>query len=291
MVAREYRHQKVLRLVQTVLLTAGMVFLAARAATIVVGPVLGWVMVATAPAITLHALIGQRLLLPAGTRALHPREAPEVYRLLRDLVARAGLKRVPPVYLLPGGQAEALTTGVGEGTRLLLSRGIFARLSTRELGAVLAHEVSHIRNLDLPLFAMVSAMQRITRLIAGLFSVLVIIFFPLILAGVPVIPPRALLYMAVAPIMTVLVQFALLRTREFQADLGAAELTGDPEALASALVKLEYLRRPFWNLLTGTGQRSSRMGELLRTHPGTEERVERLRELMSSGGDVSARMP
>lgn len=287
MVARGYHHQKILRLVQTILLTAGMVFLAARAATIVVGPVLGWTVVAIAPIITLHALVGQRLLLPAGTRPLHPREAPEVYHLLRDLITRAGLKRVPSVYLLPGGQAEALTTGVGEGTRLLLSRGLLARLSLRELRAVLAHEVSHIRNLDLPLFAMVGAMQRITRLIAGLFSVLVIIFFPLILAGVPVIPPRALLYMAVAPVMTVLVQFALLRTREFQADLGAAELTGDPEALTSALVKLEYLRRPFWNLLTGTGQRSSRMGELFRTHPGTEERVARLRDLISSGSSIS----
>lgn len=258
---------------------AGMVVLAARAAAIVVGPFFGWMIVVIAPLITIHSLSGAQLMLPRGTRRLSFNEAPEMYHMLSDLIHRAGLERVPPVYLLPSGTAEALTTGVGDGVRMLLSRGILSTLSPRELRAVLAHEVSHIRNRDLPLFAMAGAMQRITRVIASFFSLLVILFFPLILAGVPVIPPRALLYMVAAPLVTVLVQFALLRTREFQADLAAAELTGDPQALASALGKLEAMHRPLWNWYVVNGGRRSVLGELLRTHPGTEERINRLRSL------------
>ncbi len=277
-----YHRQKVLRLVQTTVLMTGMVFLAARAAAIVVGPFFGWLLVFVAPIITVYSLAGQRLLLPTGTRVLHPAEAPEVYRILRRLVERAGLDRVPPIYLLPSSNAEALTTGIGKGTRILLSRGIFHTLSLRETQAVLAHEVSHIRNHDLPLFAMAGAMQRLTRLFGVFLTVLVILFFPLILAGIPVIPLRALLYMTAAPVVTALVQFALLRTREFQADLGAAELTGDPEGLASALARLESFRRPVWNFFVVNGSRRTALGELLRTHPGTEERIARLRELSSA---------
>ena len=276
---RAIQRQKALRLVQTTVLLGGMVFLAARAAALVVGPFFGWMLVLVVPFITLYSLSGQQLLLPSGTRRLHPAEAPEVYRILQLLVRRAGLDFVPPVYLLPSGNAEALTTGVGSGVRILLSRGLLSGLTLRELRAVLAHEVSHIRNRDLPLFALAGAMQRITRMTGLILAALVFLLFPLLLAGVPVIPVQALLYITAVPLVTVLVQFALLRTREFQADLGAAELTGDPEALVSALTKLETVRRPFWNLLVLTGGRRSGLGELLRTHPGTEERIRRLREL------------
>lgn len=277
----EFYRQKVLRLVQTSLLMAGMVFLAARAAAIVLGPFFGWVLVVIAPVITVYSLAGQKLLLPPGTRYLHPAEAPEVYRILRDLIHRAELAFVPPVFVLPSSGTEALTTGVGTGARIILSWGLLNRLPVRELRAVLAHEVSHIRNHDLPLFAMAGAMQRITRVIGAFLTVLVLLFFPLMIAGIPVIPVQALLYMAVAPIVTVIVQFALLRTREFQADLGAAELTGDPEALAFALARLEQNRAPLWNFRVVTGGRRSFLGELLRTHPGTEERIRRLQELAS----------
>lgn len=274
-----YYYQKRLRLAQTVVLFGGMVLLAARAAAIVVGPVVGWIIVILAPLIAVHSLSSSRLMLPAGTRRLHPAEAPQLFDMLQRLVRVAGLEHVPQIYVLPSGNGEALTTGIGRQARLLLSRGLLQALSNRELLAVMAHEVSHIRNLDLPLFAMAGAMQRLTRMITGFLTVLVIVFFPLILAGVPVVPLRALLYMAVAPLVTVLVQFALLRTREFQADIGAAELTGDPDALASALSKLDALHQPMWNLFILTGQRRSALGELLRTHPSTAERIDRLRSL------------
>ncbi|TVR74660.1 MAG: hypothetical protein EA427_00850 [Spirochaetaceae bacterium] len=273
--------QKTVRLVQTVLLMGGMVILAARAAALVVGPFFGWLLVLVAPVVTVYSLAGQRLLLPPGTRQLQAAEAPEVHRILRDLVFRAGLDFVPPIFVLPSGTAEAMTTGIGGGARILVSRGLLRRLSPREIAGVLAHEISHIRNRDLPLFAMAGAMQRITRVIGLFLTILVLLFFPLLLAGVPVIPLQALLYMAVVPLVTVFVQFALLRTREFQADLGAVELTGDPAGLASALAKLESVRRPLWNFMIVTGGRRSVLGELLRTHPGTEERIRRLGELQS----------
>lgn len=278
---RALDRQKTIRLVQTVVLMAGMVFLAARAAALLVGPLFGWLLVLVAPVVTIFSLAGQQLLLPPGTRRLHYAEAPEIHHVLKMLIDRADLDFVPPIYVLPYGTAEALTTGIGERARILISRGLLLRLSMREIQGVLAHEVSHIRNRDLPLFAMAGAMQRITRVIGFFLTILVLLFFPLLIAGVPVIPLRALLYMAVVPMVALFVQFALLRTREFQADLGAAELTGDPRGLASALAKLEAVRRPLWNLMVVTGGRRSVLGELLRTHPGTEERIRRLEELQN----------
>lgn len=270
-------------MIQTIVLLAGLIILAGRAASMVLGPVLGWLMVLVAPAISLRALVRHPLLLPPGAYRLAPQDDPELYRTVAILARRADLPVVPPVYVLPSYRAEAYTTGVGSRAVLLLSRGVLDTLSLREVAAVVAHEISHIRNLDLPLFALAGAMQNLTRLIAGFLSVLVLATIPFLLLGIVLVPPQALLYMAVVPVVSLLTQLALLRTREFQADRGAVELTGDPQALASALIRLEGVHRPWWNVVLSTPGGSSRLQNLLRTHPGTAERVERIMEIPPIG--------
>ncbi|MCG8479743.1 MAG: M48 family metalloprotease [Spirochaetales bacterium] len=287
-VSNEYLRQRRLRLLQTIFLAVVMIYLAARAASVVLGPVGGLLSLALIGTVTLAGVGSRRILLPNGTRKLAWYDAPEFHDHLRDLSERAGLEAVPPVFILPSERAEAMTTGVGGNTMILLSRGLLATLSMRELRTVVAHEIAHIRNRDLPLFAVVAAMQRVTRLVAGALGIILIVTFPLLFFGTTLLPPAALLYLGVVPVISLLVQFALLRTREFQADLGAVELTGDPAALASALARLDHVHRPLWSVIVMGGTRRSALSELLKTHPSTAERIERLRDLAR---DVEAARP
>ena len=278
----ELIRQRRLRLAQTAVLSGIVVWLASRAAAILMGPVGAWVALALVAGVTIHSLSSQRFLLPQGTRRVRWGDAPELHAALQDLVTRAGLESIPPVYVVPSQQPIALTTGWGDHTMLVVSTGLLQTLSWRELRAVLAHEIWHLRNHDLPLFAVVGAMQRVTRIVSGVLMVIVLMSFPLLLFGMAILPPQAMLYLGLVPLVSVFAQMALLRTREFQADLGAAELTGDPEALASALTRIERAQRPFWSMIaTGTrgGAGGGGLGNLLRTHPTTQERIEHLRAL------------
>lgn len=277
--SHELSRQRRRRIVQTVALVAGMVVLAARAAALVVGPVAGWAAVLTFSAIALNAALNQRLRLPAGSRRIEWYDAPDIHRLVAELARDAGLEAAPPLYLVPSRTPVALTTGLGPNAMIVVSRGLLDTLSLRELRAVLAHEVAHIRNRDLPLFAVISAMQQVTRIVGLVLTAFVFLAFPMLLLGVALLPSQALLYLVLVPIVSMLVQMAILRTREFQADLGAVELTDDPEALSSALVRLDRLQRGQWSMTLMGGSARSPLGELLRTHPTTEERVAELERL------------
>lgn len=280
--SHEVVRQKRIRIVQSVVLALVMLVLASRAVSVVLGPVAGWIAVALFGVLALRAATAQQFPFPRGTRRLEWHQAPQLYAELNELVRRAGLERVPPIYILPSYGGEALTAGVGQRSVIVLSHGLLNTLTPRELRAVLAHEVSHIRNHDLPLFAVMAAMHRITHAVSAMLMVLLVVAFPLVLFGAVALPGSALLYLGVVPLISLVAQFALLRTREFQADLGAVELTNDPDALASALGRLERLQRPVLQMLGLAGTRRSRIAELLRTHPSTEERIERLEELRRS---------
>ncbi|MFO8043023.1 MAG: zinc metalloprotease HtpX [Alkalispirochaeta sp.] len=276
--------RKRLMLLQTIALAGVMLVLASRAVAVVFGAPAGWLAVGVIAVLAVRAATSQQLALPAGTERLDPYQAPQLYDTLQDLIHRAGLSRVPPIFILPSRGGEAMTTGVGDRSLILLSQGILTALSLRELRAVLAHEVSHIRNRDLPLFAVMGAMHQITHAVSGMLMVLLFLSFPAILFGGAMVPPVVLLYLGIVPIISLISQLALLRTREFQADLGSMELTQDPWALASALARLEGMHRRGLRMFGPGGTRRSRLAELLRTHPSTEERVRRLQEVAEQSG-------
>lgn len=270
-----YTLQKVTRLGQALALASIMVYLTVRAVSTLLGPIGGGVAIVIASLAALRQLRSQRLALPRGSQRITWFDAPEVIATIRHLSDRGQIPFVPQIVRVPYVVPFALTTGVGEGATIVVSDGLLHILSLRELRGVIAHEIAHMRNRDLPLFAVFDAMQGLTRFVAATLSVIVVVSLPMLLVGTVVVPPTTLLYLSMVPLLTIVLQFAFLRTREYQADLGAVELTGDPEGLATALEKMEDPQRGGWWNRRGY-DRSNGSG-IFRTHPPTEERVRRLR--------------
>ena len=155
---------------------------------------------------------------------------------------------------------------------------MFRTLSERELCGVLAHEVSHIRHNDIWVMGMADLFSRLTAIFSMIGQLLLILYVPVALFSDLTIHWLALLILIFAPTLSVLLQLALSRTREFDADLGAAELSGDRIGLASALQKIERHQGRFLEQIFLPGRRIPDPS-LLRTHPATEERIRRLKEL------------
>jgi heat shock protein HtpX len=207
--------------------------------------------------------------------------APQLYSTVGELAARAGLP-MPKVYLIDEAQPNAFATGRNPGhAAVAATTGILQLLSARELRAVLAHELSHVRHRDI-------LTSTITASIAGAIATLA--NFGMFFGGRnndnrnPLV---ALVVLILAPIAAVLIQLAISRGREYEADRGGAELSGDPHALADALAKIDRYAKGLpletadahpatahmmiINPLSGGG-----LAGLFSTHPPTEERVHRL---------------
>ena len=213
-------------------------------------------------------------------RPLSPAEAPELYEILEVLAHRAGLERVPRLYYLPTQLLNAFTTGTTANAAIALSDGLLRRMNRRELIGVLAHEVSHLANGDTQVMALADLVSRITSLLSLMGQFMLWFSLPLWLFGQISLPWLPILVMVLAPSLSALAQLALSRNREYEADRSAAALSGDPEGLISALQKLEYDQRRRWEGFFLPGQRIPEPS-LLRTHPPTEERIQRLRSLQA----------
>lgn len=211
-------------------------------------------------------------------RPLSAHEAPALMQLVDELGRRAGLPNPPKLYYLPSDVMNAFTTGSRHYAAIALSDGLLRRLAWRELTGVIAHEMMHIVNQDTRLMAFADLTSRLTGFLSLTGQFLLLINLPLLILGQATIPLLPILLLIAAPSMSALVQLALSRSREYEADLGAVEITGDPLGLASALNKLES---PRYGLLTRIFHPGPRIPDpsLLRTHPPTEERVRRLMEI------------
>ena len=213
-----------------------------------------------------------------------PVEAPEFYAIVADLARRAELP-MPKVYVIDQAQPNAFATGRNpEHAAVAATTGILRLLDTRELRGVMAHELAHVKNRDI-------LTSTISATIAGAISSLA--QFGMFFGGGDRDRPNAIVQivlMVLAPLAAMLIQMAISRAREFGADRGGAEISGDPEALASALRKIEAYARGtpmdtaemhpetaqmmIINPLSGGDLRG-----LFSTHPATEERVARLRAM------------
>lgn len=209
-----------------------------------------------------------------GTFPLSPYEAPGLFTLVESLARRAGLARMPEVRIVPGGQTNAAATLRGNTPVLVVTEALLGRLDARRLGAVLAHELSHIAGGDLVLFRVAQTFQLAT-LSLGFFTAILAAFT---LAYDPVVSLWWMVAAVAASAMTRALVASLSRTREFAADLGAARLTGDPRALADALETIEYRPRTWWDWLMGRRSPvpTDPAADAFRTHPPTTERVRRL---------------
>ena len=213
--------------------------------------------------------------------------APQFYGMVRDLAQRAGLP-MPRVYLIDEQQPNAFATGRNpEHAAVAATTGILHLLSARELRGVMAHELSHVRHRDI-------LISTISATMAGAISALAnfaMLFGGRSDDGRPANPLAGIAVALLAPLAASLIQMAISRSREYEADRGGAEISGDPDALADALGKIqmyaegriplgpaeahpETAQMMILNPLSAGGIKG-----LFSTHPPTEERIARLRAM------------
>lgn len=209
-------------------------------------------------------------------RPLDQRHGGQLLRIVEVLSDRAELPATPRLFVVPSATLNAFASGTPDRAVIAVTEGLLRRLSLREVAGVIAHEMSHIRNRDLFVMGLADAMTRFTQMLAYVAFFLAILNVPAWLLGVPMFPWVAVLLLYLAPAMSSLLQLALSRTREFDADLEAAGLTGDPVGLASALGSLERLQGRFWEDLMLPPTRRVPFPSLLRSHPETDDRIARL---------------
>lgn len=210
-------------------------------------------------------------------------QAPGLHNMVARLAQRAGIPK-PEVYIIPGAAANAFATGRDPNhAAIAVTEGILNLLPADELEGVIAHELSHILHRD-------TLTQAVAATIAGAISFLAqMLSYAMWFGGVSRDEdspnPLALLGTVIlAPIAATVLQLGISRTREFSADAGAAKLTGNPQALARALKRLEASahRHPmvgnpaFEPLMIVNAVPKQFLSNLFSTHPSTEERVERL---------------
>ncbi|EGM0669036.1 M48 family metalloprotease [Escherichia coli] len=286
MISRDLRHaqdvgarHRWLNRLQTALLVLTLLGIAAVAGSLLLGDGGLWLALAAAGfTLLLEPAAASGLTLRLyGARPLYPDEAPDLWAVLRELAARAGLPAVPVPHYVPSGVVNAFATGSKHHAAIALTDGLLRSLTPRELTGVLGHEIAHIANEDLRVMGLADSISRLTHLLALLGQLAIVLSLPALLLGVAEVNWPALLLLAVAPQLALLAQLGLSRVREFDADRLAVELTGDPHGLASALAKIERVSRSWraW-LLPGWGNPEP---SWLRTHPATAERIERLLEL------------
>ena len=221
-----------------------------------------------------------------NAREVDETSAPQFYAMVRDLAQRAGLP-MPRVYLIDEAQPNAFATGRNpENAAVAATTGILNLLSAREIRGVMAHELAHVQHRDI-------LISTISATMAGAISALAnfaMFFGGRDSEGRSANPIASILVALLAPLAASLIQMAISRAREFEADRGGAEICGDPNALADALTKIDHYARGIpmiaaeehpataqmmiMNPLSGGG-----LAGLFSTHPATEERVARLRAL------------
>ena len=217
-----------------------------------------------------------------------PREqAPELYERIEKLSDRAGLPN-PKLYIVPSKSPNAFATGRDPNhAAIALTEGIIKLLPADELDAVIAHELTHVRNRDTLTQAVASTLAgSLTYL--GRILTLGALYFPVARVGRRGSNPIAILFLLlVGPLSAGLLRMAISRTREYAADAGAAEITKNPLALVRALETLEATGQKvpihgnpaFAPLFIVNPLSKEGLMKLFMTHPPTEDRVERLKEM------------
>lgn len=221
----------------------------------------------------------------AGAKEIDESQDPHLYSMVREVANLANMP-MPRVYIIPSESPNAFATGRNpKNAAVAVTTGIRRLLTDRELRGVLGHEMGHVKNRDILTSSIVATIAGAIQMIAQ------VIMFSSLFGGRDNRNPLLMLVaVLIAPIAASLIQLGISRTREFAADHTGAEITHDPEALASALEKLQrgvqyapmeptptqeavsalYIVKPF----AGEG-----LANLFSTHPPIEERVRRLRNM------------
>jgi len=222
----------------------------------------------------------------SGARPVSEEEAPRLYQMVRELTTRADLP-MPSLHVIPQEQPNAFATGRNpKHSAVAVTAGIMKLLSEDELRGVIAHELAHIKNRDILTQSVASAIGSMITYMAYMFM-----WFggdddsPLSLVA-------NLAMVLLAPIAASLIQLAVSRQREYGADATGAQICGNPESLASALLRLEEGAKAIPMQVNQAAEplyivkpiRGSGIAALFSTHPPIEERVRRLRQMRPALG-------
>jgi len=220
----------------------------------------------------------------AGAVPVGPDDFPLYHRIVRELTAEAGLP-MPRLYVTPDAQPNAFATGRDpRHAAVAVTRGLLDLVDARELRAVLAHELAHVGNRDILLTSIAAALATGIGFVVNLAGMLP--FFGASDDDEDPGPLAGLVAVLVAPVAAALLQLALSRSREYEADRTGADLSGDGYALASALAKIDRAARrlpmsvepgqaPKYLVNPLTGRRAA-WAALFTTHPPVEQRIARL---------------
>jgi heat shock protein HtpX len=228
-----------------------------------------------------------------GAREIDRSAAPQFHDMVASLARRASLP-MPKVYLMDNPQPNAFATGRNpENAAVAATTGLLKLLSPEEVAGVMAHELAHVKNRD-------TLVMTVTATLAGAISMLA--NFGFLFGGrdrnSPLGPLGGIALLILAPLAATVVQLAVSRTREYDADRGGAEISGDPAALASALVKISNAAQRIVNrdaeanpamahLFIVNPLSGQRMDNLFSTHPATENRVAALEGMAADMGRYS----
>jgi heat shock protein HtpX len=228
-----------------------------------------------------------------GAREIDRSAAPQFHDMVASLARRASLP-MPKVYLMDNPQPNAFATGRNpENAAVAATTGLLKLLSPEEVAGVMAHELAHVKNRD-------TLEMTVTATLAGAISMLA--NFGFLFGGrdrnSPLGPLGGIALLILAPLAATVVQLAVSRTREYDADRGGAEISGDPAALASALVKISNAAQRIVNrdaeanpamahLFIVNPLSGQRMDNLFSTHPATENRVAALERMAADMGRYS----
>jgi len=223
-------------------------------------------------------------------------QAPELYRIVERLTKQANLP-MPKIYVIPTDTPNAFATGRNpQHAAVAVTQGLLQRLGPDEIEGVLAHELSHVKNRDILICTIAATLAFAIMMISNIAR------FGMMFGGVARsdddegggVPALIgmLLAIIVAPIAALLIQMAISRSREYQADASGAYMSGRPLGLAHALVKLErdaaaapmQANQATAHLFIVNPLSGRQALSLFRTHPATEDRVARLEAIAQSGG-------
>jgi heat shock protein HtpX len=215
---------------------------------------------------------------------------PKLYGMIEELARKAELP-MPAVYIVPQNQPNAFATGRNpENAAVAVTEGIMQALNEDELRAVVAHELAHIQNRDILTQTIVTTVVSALTMLAQFAY-----FIPIGGNDRGSNPLVALIVLITAPIAATMLQAAISRTREYEADRVGAEICGQPGQLASALQRIEKAAEQIPMKVSDTAMRSTshmfpvnpfsggRFMSLFSTHPETEDRVERLMHMQNTG--------
>lgn len=279
---KRYENYRINNIIQTILLFSSMAVLLG---------VTGWIIggfagVKMAMIITVLSFGFSRVMPPHITMKMHraqplsPQTAPKLYHINQILAQNAGLKKMPTLYIIPSRKLNAFATGSKANSAIGLTHGLIQTLDANELAGIIGHEISHINNNDIQVMRLAGIFNQMTYYLSVIGQLILLLSLPLIWVGSIEISLLPIAILILAPSMNIMLQLALSRNREYEADLGSARLTGNPELLISALRKLDYYQKQMalWQRIPFP---RSGQANMLSTHPPTGKRIKRLESISS----------